>query len=189
MIRPGDVLDNPVTGERLHFLTTASQTKGRLTAVVTVLAPDGFAAGLHIHPYQEERFRVHEGAVGFVVGRRRVIAGPGQNLTVAPGTPHRFYNAGHTQARFVAEVRPSLRFEQLIETMFSLAAAGRTGPRGLPNLLQLAALGRAYFDTVRLPYVPSELQRAALALAAPPARWVGYKAFHNYAVEEPVRAA
>ena len=84
-----------------------------------------------------------------------------------PGTPHRFWNAGDDEARFVCEVRPALRFESLIETMFTLAAEGKTNGKGLPNPLRLAVIARSHFDTVRLPFPPARLQRAALAMAAP----------------------
>jgi hypothetical protein len=46
----------------------------------------------------------------------------GEVAVVAPGTPHSFWNAGDSVARFLCEVRPAFRFESLIETMFTLAA-------------------------------------------------------------------
>ena len=61
----------------------------------------------------------------------------------------------------------ALEFESLIETMFTLASEGKTDRKGLPNPLRLAVIARAHFDTVRLPFPPAWLQRAALALGAP----------------------
>jgi hypothetical protein len=60
--------------------------------------------------------------------------------------------------------------------MFTLAAEGKTGKRGLPGPLQLAVIARAHFDTVRLPFPPAPLQRAALAVGAPIGRALGYRA-------------
>ena len=71
-------------------------------------------------------------------------------------------------------MRPALRFESLIETMFALAAEGRTNRRGLPNPLRLAVIARSHFDTVRLPFPPAAVQRAALAVGAPLGRALGY---------------
>ena len=48
-------------------------------------------------------------------------------VVVPPGTPHRFRNVGRGEARFLCEIRPALQFESLIETMFTLAAEGKTG--------------------------------------------------------------
>jgi hypothetical protein len=72
-------------------------------------------------------------------------------------------------------VRPALQFESLIETMFTLAAEGKTNRKGMPNPLRLAVIAKAHFDTVRLPFPPAVLQRAALALAAPIGKALGYR--------------
>jgi hypothetical protein len=71
-------------------------------------------------------------------------------------------------------VRPALQFESLIETIFSLAAGGQTNRKGLPNPLRLAVIARTHFDTVRLPFPPAWVQRAALALGAPLGKTLGY---------------
>jgi hypothetical protein len=60
--------------------------------------------------------------------------------------------------------------------MFTLAAAGKTNRKGLPNLLRLAVIAKAHFDTVRLPFPPAWLQRTALAVGAPLGRLLGYRA-------------
>jgi quercetin dioxygenase-like cupin family protein len=176
MIRPGDRLENPITGEVLVFHRTAAETDGESVLVETIVRPQGFVAAAHVHPYQTERFEVLEGALGLRVGDKELVAKPGDVATVAPGTPHRFWNAGESDARFLCEVRPALRFESLIETMFTLAADGRTNRRGMPNPLRLAVIARAHFDTVRLPFPPALLQRAALAVGAPLGRALGYQA-------------
>jgi quercetin dioxygenase-like cupin family protein len=175
MIRPGDRLENPVTGEVLVFRRTSEETNGEAVLVETIVRPDGFVAAAHVHPHQTERFEVLEGLIGLRVGEREILAGPGDVAVVAPGTPHRFWNAGESEARFLCEVRPALQFESLIETMFSLAAEGKTNRKGLPNPLRLAVIAKAHFDTVRLPFPPAALQRAALALAAPVGRALGYR--------------
>ena len=53
-------------------------------------------------------------------------------------------------------------------------ARGQTGPKGLPTPLRLVVIARAHFDTVRLPFRPVALQRAALAVGAPLGRALGY---------------
>jgi quercetin dioxygenase-like cupin family protein len=176
MIRSGDRLKNPVTGEVLVFHRTSAETDGESVLVETILRPDGFVAAAHVHPHQIERFEVLQGQVGFRVGRDELIAGPGDVAVVPAGTPHRFWNAGREEARFLCEVRPALQFESLIETMFGLAAQGKTNRKGMPNPLRLAVIAKAHFDTVRLPFPPVALQRLGLALAAPFGRALGYEA-------------
>jgi quercetin dioxygenase-like cupin family protein len=176
MIQAGDRLENPVTGEVLVFHRTAEDTKGESVLVETIVRPGGFVAAAHVHPHQTERFEVVEGCLGLRVGVRETIAEPGDVAVVAPGTPHRFWNAGTSVARFLCEVRPALMFESLIETMFALAAEGKTNRKGLPNPLRLAVIAKAHFDTVRLPFPPVIVQRVALAFAAPVGRALGYPA-------------
>jgi len=175
MIRPGDKLENPVTGEVLVFHRTSAQTNGDSVLVETIVRPHGFVAATHVHPYQTERFEVLEGVLGLRIGEDELVAGPRDVAVVPPRTPHRFWNAGEQDARFLCEVRPALKFESLIKTMFTLAAEGKTNRRGMPNPLRLAVIAKAHFDTVRLPFPPAALQRAALALAAPLGKAVGYR--------------
>jgi hypothetical protein len=66
----------------------------------------------------------------------------------------------------------------LIETMFSLAAAGKTNRSGMPNPLRLAVIARAHFDTVRLPFPPAWVQWLGLAFGAPLGRLAGYRPTH-----------
>ena len=175
MIHPGDRLENPVTGEVLIFHRTAAETDGEYVLVETIVRPDGFVAAAHAHPYQTERFEILEGQLGLRVGDEEKVAGPRDFAVVAPGTAHRFWNAGETEVRFMCEVRPALRFESLIETMFTLAAEGKTNRKGMPNPLWLAVIAKAHFDTVRLPFPPVWMQRAGLALAAPLGKALGYR--------------
>lgn len=176
MIEPGHILDNPVTGERLLFRETSATTNGEAVVVETIVQPDGFVAAAHVHPFQTERFEILEGLLGLRVGDDELLAAPGDTAVVTPGTPHRFWNAGDTEARFLCEVRPALQFESLIETMFTLAAEGKTNRKGMPGPLRLAVIARAHFDTVRLPFPPAVLQRAGLAVGAPLGTALGYRA-------------
>ena len=176
MIRPGDRLENPVTGEVLVFHRTAEETDGESVLVETIVRPHGFVAAAHVHPHQTERFEVLEGLLGLRIGGKELVAGPGDIAVVAPRTPHRFWNAGEEEARFLCEVRPALQFESLIETMFTLAAEGKTNRKGMPSPLRLAVIAKAHFDTVRLPFPPAVLQRVALAVGAPLGKALGYRA-------------
>jgi quercetin dioxygenase-like cupin family protein len=179
MIQAGDVLENPVTGERLVFRKTSRETNGEAVVLEAFVKPSGFVAAAHVHPYQEERFQVLRGTVGFRLGRKKLVAEPGQRITVPAGTAHKFWNAGDDEVHFVCEVRPALQFEQLIETMFGLAADGKTNRKAMPNPLRLAVIARSHFDDVRLPFPPAWMQRIGLALGAPLGRLFGYQATYT----------
>ena len=116
------------------------------------------------------------GTVGFGSAARRSSPAPASGSRFPPGTPHKFWNAGEEEAHFVSEVRPAMQFEQLIETMFGLAADGKTNRKGMPNPLHLAVIAKHHFDDVRLPFPPAWMQRTGLALGAPLGRLLGYEA-------------
>ena len=175
MIHRGQSVTNHVTGETLVFRTTAAETNGESVVVETFVTPDGAVAAAHVHPSQEETFEVVAGELEFRLGRKTLVARSGDRIVVPAGTPHRFRNVGEGTAHFVCEVRPALGFEQLIETMFSLAADGKVNRKGLPNPLRLAVIAKHHFDDVRLPFPPAWLQRLGLLLGAPVGRLLGYK--------------
>ena len=175
MIHAGDTIKNPVTGERIVFRKTSNETNGEAVVIECFVQPGGFVAAKHVHPYQEERFEVLRGLVGLELDEQKLTAGPGDRVLVPAGAAHCFRNAGDEEAHFVCEVRPALQFEQLLETMFALAADGKTNKKGMPNPLRLAVIARATFDTVRLPFPPVLMQRIALAAGSWVGRLVGYE--------------
>ena len=189
MIRSGDTIHNPVTGERITFHQTSADTNGEAVVIECTVEPDGFVAAAHVHPSQTERFNVIEGTLGVKVGKDEQTLGRGDVAVVEPGTPHRFWNAGEDVVRFVCEVRPALQFESLLETMFALAADGKTNRKGMPNPLRLAVIANAHFDTVQLPFQPALLQRIGLALGAPVGKLFGYGATYEPAGEAALEAA
>ena len=98
MISPGQTLENPVTGERFTFTRTAASTGGELLAFDFNLCPGGAVPIPHVHPTQTERFEVVDGVMSFRVGLRKIQAGPGDVVEVAPGVTHSFANAGENEA-------------------------------------------------------------------------------------------
>src|SRR4051812_38788995 len=125
MIKPGDTLENPVTGERFTFTHTAATTDGELLAFDFGLRPGGAVPIPHVHPIQTERFEVLEGEMRFRVGLRTVTAGPGDVVEVAPGVAHSFANAGDGEARLRVEVTPALAMEDMFGDVIAMAQAGR----------------------------------------------------------------
>ena len=175
MIQRGQSITNYATGETLVFRTTSADTNGESVVVEAFVTPDGAVAAAHVHPSQEESFEIVAGELEFRVGRKTVVARAGDRVVVSAGTPHRFRNVGAETAHFVCEVTPALGFEQLIETMFSLANDGKVNRKGMPNPLRLAVIANHHFGDVRLPFPPAWLQRLGLLLGAPIGRLLGYR--------------
>ena len=164
MIKPGQTLENPVTGERFTFTDTAATTDGELLAFELGLRPGGAVPIPHVHPIQTERFEVVEGLLRFRVGLRRRLAGPGEVVEVAPGVLHSFANAGDEEARVRVEVRPALAMEEMLAEVVAMAEAGLMNRRGMPRRLRdLARLARKYDQEAHAPGLSVGVQRLLLA--------------------------
>ena len=186
MAYTGQVIENPVSGERITFRQTAADTNGELLEFDVALAPDGHVPGMHVHPAQEERFEVLSGSVRFQKGLRRVTAEAGDIVVVEPGKAHKFENVGELGAVMRVEVRPALEMERLFETAVALAEEGRVTSKGMPKPLDLALFVREFKDEVRGPGTPGWAQRAALA----PLAWIARRRgrAERYTAPEPAYA-
>ena len=174
MIRAGETLVNPVSGETITFIETAAETSGEYTLIEVSVTPGGGVPMAHIHPYQTETFEVLEGELSMKAGRENVVARAGEIVRVPPREVHRFWNATDSVVRFRCTVAPALGFERFIETMFALAADGKLSKRGLPNPVRLATIANAHFADSRAPYIPAWMQKAGLLAGAALGRTLGY---------------
>jgi quercetin dioxygenase-like cupin family protein len=174
VIRAGETLANESTGETITFLETAADTDGEYTLIEVTVAPGGGVPMAHVHPNQSETFEVVAGRLSMKAGRDKLVAQPGDVVTVVPGQVHRFWNESDESVTFRCTVAPSLEFERFIETMFALGDDGKLSRRGLPSPLRLAAIANAHFEDSRAPYIPAWLQKAGLASGALLAKAVGF---------------
>ena len=174
MAYAGQTLHNPVSGESIHFLRTATDTDGELLEIELELDPDGHVPGAHVHPEQEERFHVLDGTMKFRLGLRTIVAGPGETVIVPKGRVHRFANAGDEPARARVEVVPALDMEELFETTTALAVEGKVTRTGMPKPLHLALFVDRFRREVRAPFPPAWMVRALMAPLAALARRRGH---------------
>ena len=185
MIRRGETLVNPVSGETITFIETAADTNGEYTLIEVSLAPGGGVPMAHTHPYQLETFEVLEGTLSMKAGRDKLVAQPGDVVSIPPREVHKFWNATDSVVRFRCAVAPSLGFERFLETMFALAADGKLSKRGLPNPVRLATIANAHFADSRAPYIPAWVQKAGLATGAALGRTLGYEPAYDVQTPSP----
>jgi quercetin dioxygenase-like cupin family protein len=175
VIRSGETLANAVSGETIRFLETAAETDGEYTLIECSVAPGGGVPMAHVHPNQSETFEVLEGELSMKAGRDKLVAKPGDVVTVPPGQVHKFWNASDRVVRFRCTVTPALEFERFIETMFALAADAKLSKRGMPSPVRLAVIANAHFADSRAPYIPAWMQKAGLVAGAALGRMLGYE--------------
>jgi quercetin dioxygenase-like cupin family protein len=177
MARVGEIIEHPVTGERITFLETAASSDGAVLRMAFEMRPHAFIAGAHAHPKQEERFAVGAGRIRVTRGKQEWIAGTGDEVVVPRGTGHTWGNPFDEPAQVVIELRPALRAETYFETYFGLARDGRVNPKnGLPSLLQFALMLHEYRDEFAAPPPVGVLGAAVAAALSPIARARGYRA-------------
>jgi len=165
----GRVIENPISGERIVIRASGEQTGGRLLAFDLFLPPGGHVPAGHVHPVQEERFTVVSGRMRFRLGRRTILAHPGETVLIPAGRAHWFGNASAEVAHARVEVRPALRLEEFFARTEALGAVGRRPGARLPRPTDLARVLLEFQREVAVPHVPAFLVRILLT----PLAWLG----------------
>lgn len=167
----GRVINNPISGERIVIRESGAQTGGQLLAFDLFLPPGAHVPARHVHPVQEERFTVIDGLMRFRLGRRTILAHPGETVLVPAGAAHWFGNAGPDVSLARVEVRPALRMEELFEMTQAIGMEGHFLGTRLPRLADLAQVVLEFQREVAVPDVPAFLVRMVLA----PLAWLGQR--------------
>jgi mannose-6-phosphate isomerase-like protein (cupin superfamily) len=117
----GDVYDDGKV--KLEVLTTAAESDGELHEMRATYAAGSPLPPAHLHPAQDERFEVLEGALTFVLdGQERVVAA-GEGVDVPRGTVHQVRNAGEVPAVTIWQTRPALRTGEFHAALHAASAA------------------------------------------------------------------
>jgi quercetin dioxygenase-like cupin family protein len=158
-------LHDPVTGYWVRFARDGDDL------IIDTRVEPGGGPPPHVHPGGDEVFTIEEGTVRFLVGRRKVMASPGDELVVPRGTRHAFKNVGTGVAVFRAVVRPELtgKGEAFFRETADAAAQGMYTRRGIPTGVRAAAhmmgILERYQDFVLISNPPPALQRMLFPLA------------------------
>lgn len=174
MARTGQVIINPLTGERITFLKTAQETRGTLLRFECRAPSGGARLPAHIHETAEERFAVLSGALGVMRGGRAYVLHAGQGIVVPAKVKHQWWNAGDEAVRFRVEIRPPRGFEAALAMTCTLAQHGKMTHGCIPkNPFDLAYLGR--LSQSYLPTIPVIVQKSVLATIASVGWLLGYE--------------
>ena len=92
--------------------------------------PNGSPPPKHLHPAQDERFRVLEGALRVRVDGVERELGSGEEIEIPRGAVHQMWNPGSAPARVILETRPAGRTEQWFQELGGLQASGRSAATG-----------------------------------------------------------
>jgi quercetin dioxygenase-like cupin family protein len=170
---------------RLTVRQTGADTDGELLEMEARYPAHSPQPPAHYHPYQEERFRVLQGRFRTRIDGLEKVYETGETFIVPANTPHWMHNIGDTEGCLLWQVRPAMRTQALLETMWGLEADGRTNASGVPNLLQLAVILHEYADEFRASSPPYAVQRILFGVLAPIGRLFGYQPRYEKYSKEP----
>jgi quercetin dioxygenase-like cupin family protein len=180
MLRAGDVIENPMTGERVVVIEGSADTGGEYLLGELIVSPGGQVVGEHIHDTLDETFEVLSGRISVRLDGRDSELHEGGRAFVPRGTAHDWWNDSGETAVVRVRVEPAGRFEEMLTTVFALGRSGRTNAKGMPGPLQLAVFAREFESTLRLTKPPRIVQRIVFAILAPIARMRGYSGVVPY---------
>jgi len=169
----GEILENPVTTERVEVLVSTEESGGERLPARFSLRPRGGVAGTHYHPTRVQTFEVESGTLSVRVGSTEFSLAAGETATVPAGVAHDQWNESDEVVYAIEELRPALNFLEVLRVVFALARAGKTDAKGRPGLLMTSAITAEYSDCFCL---GSPLLRALVALLAPVSSMLGYRA-------------
>lgn len=119
MATAGQTIEDPITGERCHWLVTADQTGGRLSRAEWWTPPGAGARAQHVHRRSEERLEVLSGRLTVLLGDERLTLAPGDGARLPARVPHAWWNDGAEEVHLVVEVSPAGRFEDAVHASFT----------------------------------------------------------------------
>jgi mannose-6-phosphate isomerase-like protein (cupin superfamily) len=159
-VRAGDIIWNPLTGEKALLVESAGESDGARIVVDFAVEKGGFVpGGEHVHDHCAEHFDVQHGSISFLIdgAERKLVAG--EEATVEPGTWHRWWNPGSDEVRIRVRVEPAMRFEEAILIAWGLCTDGHTNAEGRPSPLLGSLLATRYRAELRYCQPPDAVQR------------------------------
>lgn len=175
MTKQGDKITNARTGQVMIFRKTAAETNGQLLEIECFSPPSAVKEPEHIHPLQENIFKIISGSCVFEVEGKEQVIGAGQTISIPPKTRHHFWNSGETVAHYIQEFRPALRIDEFFQTFFALSRDGKLNDKGIPNLFHGSLIMLKHKDEIRVTNPPWVLQLLTYRTLAPIGYLMGYR--------------
>jgi quercetin dioxygenase-like cupin family protein len=156
------------THDPVHRARYSFEPDGENLWVDTWLEPGG---GLppHLHPRQEEIWRVLDGEVRFQLGDEKRVIGPADgDMVVKPGTVHGIEAVMDSDAHLRCHVLPARELQAFLEDSAEAARAGLFMKGGIPKSIRGARWAARFLkqhrDDVVMTFPPRPVQSAMIAL-------------------------
>lgn len=180
MAKPGLIIYNKVTTDKIVFLKTREDTEGELLQFENFHQVDGIGPLPHRHPLQEETFIIVKGTLLFTIDNVEQTVTSGQKIIVPPNSVHYWRKTGKENIHMITEFRPALHFEEIIETIACLSQTGKMDKKGNPNPMQMSATLNAYYGEFFLNTMPLGLQKFLFGFFGKALRIFGFKDYLEF---------
>lgn len=121
----------------------------------------GAKSGLHVHPEQDEYYKITKGEIEVYLNGSWNKLGVGGEVHIPKGAQHAFRNLGNKPALATNKHIPGLRTQEYFETMQRLINEQKvTGMTGLKNGIYLSLHSVKFADVVILRQPPNALIKA-----------------------------
>lgn len=174
----GKQITNPVNRQTIEFLTTAKESNGQMLAMISTWEPCSAQPATHFHPVQDEVFCVLEGELTLELDGEKRKLRRGETIHISANTVHSMWNESAEKVVAHWKVFPALQTEYFLETAMGLAADGKVGKKGVPDILQVSLLAKKYRREFRLQKPAFLLQQVMFCILAPLAILRGKKAVY-----------
>ena len=188
MARQGSRLEYPRRSEVIHFIQTAASSGGEVVEMdVEALPAGGRRPPLHSHPGQDEEFEVLSGRLAYQLGDREGIAVAGERAVIPAGVAHTWWNGGDEPLLIKGWVRPAMRFETFVESVYGVHRPGYAMRGGRPNPLRLAVVMWEFRHEWTPRFMPRAVRFTVLPALAFIGRLLGYRWWYpEFSPEGPV---
>lgn len=181
MVKVGDQIENPMSGERFVFLITAKESGGKLLRMKVFVPPGrGTRMPPHLHPAHRSRFVIHSGNMKVMHNGQHQMRGPGDQISIPIHVPYNWHVTGKEELCFTAEFEPAGDWAAIFESTCTLGRDQMAGKRR-NVVLASAVLLNHYRDHLYLSGMPIPLQKCLFALLAFVGRRLGYQHYYSYA--------
>lgn len=170
---------NPQIRHEIKFLQTARDTNGQLLEMEATYHAHSKEPAAHYHPFQEEDFEVFAGELTVRIDGQLIVLRQGETLHIPKGKVHSMWNNSEAKTTVNWKVRPAMDTEYFLETATGLANDGKTGPNGMPRLLQVALMANRFSHVFRLSKPPYPVQKILFLLLTPLAYLAGYRSVYE----------
>jgi quercetin dioxygenase-like cupin family protein len=173
MATVGQILTNKVTGEKLRYIQTAEETRGRLTQFELWVSPKGYMPVRHIHPSQSETIEIISGTFKVECDGDILYMKPGEKISIKKGKPHQWWNESDSQeVHAIFTIEPANKFETMQEQIFGICNA-----KGKLSFLQIMVMAEEYDMVVAGP--PLFVQKIMRSVLSPIGKLLGYKKYYS----------